>query len=131
MSNTMWNADVQRWEVVKTDRQNRLNAKKDMDAAAAAEQGEAPRASIMNLLGHYTQAAWKSQQSVVLPANFSLPLLPSGYTPSPGYSDGNVHGCFNPNITFSHGAPQRSSPSDINPDPRTPSPAFNAGFNTQ
>ncbi|KAE8818714.1 hypothetical protein D1007_03533 [Hordeum vulgare] len=58
-------------------------------------------------------------------------LQPWGYAPSPGYSDGNAHGSFNPNIIFPHGAPQRSSPSGFNPDPHTPSPAFNASLNTQ
>ncbi|KAE8805386.1 Malonyl-coenzymeanthocyanin 3-O-glucoside-6''-O-malonyltransferase [Hordeum vulgare] len=87
---------------------------------------------MMNPPGHYERAAWGSQQSVASPANFSPPLPPSsGYAPAPGYSDGDVHDCFNPNITFPHGAPQRSSPSGFNPGPRTPSPVFNAGLNTR
>ncbi|KAE8813034.1 putative methionyl-tRNA synthetase [Hordeum vulgare] len=54
-----------------------------------------------------------------------------GYVPSPGYSEGDAHGGFNPNTTFSHAAPQHSSPTGFGHDPRTPSLAFSAGLNTQ
>ncbi|KAE8819061.1 putative methionyl-tRNA synthetase [Hordeum vulgare] len=54
-----------------------------------------------------------------------------GYVPSPCYSDGDAHGGLNHNTTFPHGAPQRSSPTGFGHDPRTPSPAFSAGLNTQ
>ncbi|KAE8782819.1 putative methionyl-tRNA synthetase [Hordeum vulgare] len=54
-----------------------------------------------------------------------------GYVPFPGYSDDHVHGGFNPNTTFPHGALQRSSSTGFGYDPRTPSPVFNTGFNTQ
>ncbi|KAE8795578.1 putative methionyl-tRNA synthetase [Hordeum vulgare] len=134
VSNAVWNADVQRREAVTTDRRNRLIAKKarDMTAAAVADQGEVPRAGMMDPPNHYPQAVWGSQQRVTSSTNFSLSLPPSwGYTPSPGYSNGDALGGFNPNITFPHGTPQRSSPSGFNPDPRTPSPAFNIGLNTK
>ncbi|KAE8812391.1 putative methionyl-tRNA synthetase [Hordeum vulgare] len=39
--------------------------------------------------------------------------------------------CFNPNTTFPHGTPQRSSPISFIHNPRTPSTVFNAGLNTQ
>ncbi|KAE8816308.1 putative methionyl-tRNA synthetase [Hordeum vulgare] len=58
-------------------------------------------------------------------------MPPSGYVSLPGYSDGYAHGSFNSNTTFLHGAPQRSSPTGCNHDPRTCSPAFNVGLNTQ
>ncbi|KAE8817500.1 putative methionyl-tRNA synthetase [Hordeum vulgare] len=58
-------------------------------------------------------------------------MPPWGYAPSLGYSDGDAHGGFKPNTTFPHGTPQRSSPTGFSHDPRTPSPAFNAGLNTQ
>ncbi|KAE8811294.1 putative methionyl-tRNA synthetase [Hordeum vulgare] len=58
-------------------------------------------------------------------------MPPWGYAPSPSYSNGDVHGGLNPNTIFPHGVPQRSSPTGFSHDPRTPSPAFNAGLNTQ
>ncbi|XP_020162209.1 uncharacterized protein [Aegilops tauschii subsp. strangulata] len=122
MSNADWKAEVRRREVVTTDRRNRLNAKRARHRAAAVEQVEASRAGMMNPPGgHAPQAAW-SQQSVRSPAIFlSLPQ-PWGCAPSPGYTGDDAHGGFNPNITFPHG--HRASPSSLNPDQRTHSPAF-------
>ncbi|KAE8819447.1 putative methionyl-tRNA synthetase [Hordeum vulgare] len=58
-------------------------------------------------------------------------MSPWGYAHSPGYSNDDAHSGFNPNTTFSHGAPQRSSPTGFGHDSRTPSPAFSVGLNTQ
>jgi hypothetical protein len=111
VSKAEWRADVQRREAVTADRRNRLIAKRARDTAAAAA-AEASRAGMMNLPpDHCPQAAWGSQASVASPVNLSPPPPQWGYTPSPGYSDGDAHGGFNPNITFPHGAPPRASPS--------------------
>ncbi|KAE8775715.1 putative methionyl-tRNA synthetase [Hordeum vulgare] len=48
-----------------------------------------------------------------------------------GNSDGSAHGGFNPNTTLPHGTPQCSSPIGFSHYPRTPSPAFSVGLNTQ
>ncbi|KAE8771385.1 putative methionyl-tRNA synthetase [Hordeum vulgare] len=119
MSDAEWRADVQRREAVRTDRWRRLDAKRVSDAMASAaiDQGEASRAGMMNLPGHRPQAAWSHQQSVASLANLSLPLPPSGYTPSPPYSDGDAHGGFNTNTTFPHGAPQCSFVTGFSHDP--------------
>ncbi|KAE8804143.1 putative methionyl-tRNA synthetase [Hordeum vulgare] len=85
---------------------------------------------MMNSSGCNPQAAWRSLQGVSS-ATLSMTMPPSGYVPSLGYSDDNVHGDFNPNTTFSHGASQRSSHIGFGHDPRTPSPVFSAGLNTQ
>ncbi|KAE8776744.1 putative methionyl-tRNA synthetase [Hordeum vulgare] len=42
-----------------------------------------------------------------------------------------MHGGFNPNTTFLHDAPQRSSPTGFINGLRTPSPMFNADLNTE
>nr|XP_020168005.1 uncharacterized protein LOC109753517 [Aegilops tauschii subsp. strangulata] len=121
MSNADWRAEVQRREAVTADRRNRALAKKARDnaaraAAAATDQAEAEaaRVGMMNPPGGHAQYAPWSQQSVGSSAGFLLSPQPWGCTPSPGYSDGDAHGEFNPNITFPHGHPSQ----------RTPSPAF-------
>ncbi|XP_073362479.1 uncharacterized protein [Aegilops tauschii subsp. strangulata] len=109
MSNADWRAEVQRREAVTTDRRNGANAKKARDsaarlaAAAAAEQAE-----------RSAEQAEAARQSVGSLAGFSSSPQPWGCTPSPGYTDGDAPGGFNPNVTFPHGHPAR----------RTPSPAF-------
>ncbi|KAE8774458.1 D-2-hydroxyglutarate dehydrogenase, mitochondrial [Hordeum vulgare] len=137
VSDAEWRADVQRPEAVTTDRQRGLDAKRINDteatvaaAAAMVDQEEVSRAGMMNPPGRNSQAAWRGLQGVA-PATHSSTMSPWGYAHSPGYSDGDVHGGFNPNTTFSHGAPQCSSPTGFGHDPRTPSPAFSAGPNTQ
>ncbi|KAE8820667.1 putative methionyl-tRNA synthetase [Hordeum vulgare] len=130
VSNAEWRADVQHWQAGTVDRRNRLIAKRARDAAAMAGQGEASRTGMMNPPGHYPQAVVGCQQSAASPTNLSPSMLPWGYVPLHAYSDSDAHGGFNLNITFMHGAPQCSSPSGFNHDPRTPSPAFNADLNT-
>ncbi|KAE8768441.1 putative methionyl-tRNA synthetase [Hordeum vulgare] len=97
--------------------------------AAAVDQEEAFRAGMMNPPSRNPQAAWRGRQDVAS-ATLSLTMPPSGYVPLSGYFDVDAHGDFNPNTTFPHGAPQRSSFTDFGHDPRTFSPAFNAGLNT-
>ncbi|KAE8785942.1 putative methionyl-tRNA synthetase [Hordeum vulgare] len=85
---------------------------------------------MMNPPRRNPQAAWRGLQGIA-PAIHSPTMSPWGYAHSLGYSDGDAHGGFNPNTTFSHGVPQRSSPTGFGHDPRTPSPAFIVGLNTQ
>ncbi|KAE8812527.1 hypothetical protein D1007_10451 [Hordeum vulgare] len=124
--------DVQRQEAVTSDRRRRLNAKRITDAseaaaaAAAVDQEEASRVRMMNPPARNPQAAWRGRQGVALPTNLSPTMPSSGYVPSPRYAND-----FNPNITFPHGVPQRSSPVGFGHDLRIPSPAFSAGLNTQ
>ncbi|XBI11489.1 hypothetical protein VPH35_138543 [Triticum aestivum] len=116
MTNAEWRAEVQRREAITADRRNRAIAKKARDnaaraAAASADQAEAEatRIGMMNPPGSHAQYAPWSQQGVGSPSP-----QPWGCTPSPGYADGDAHGGFNPNVTFSHGHPAQ----------RMPSPAF-------
>ncbi|KAE8796288.1 putative methionyl-tRNA synthetase [Hordeum vulgare] len=128
-----WRAGVQRREAVRTDRRSRLDAKKIKYvevAAEAADQEEVSRAGMMNSPGRNSQAAWRRLQGVAL-ATHSSTMLPWGYAHSPGYSNGDAHGGFNPNTTFPHGVPQHSSPTSFGHDPRIPSSAFSTGLNIQ
>ena len=78
-----------------------------------AEQAEASHTEMMNPPGghgHGPQAAWR-QQSAGSPASFSPSPQTWGCVPSPGYANGDVHGGFNPNITFPHGHPAQRTPS--------------------
>nr|XP_045086383.1 proline-rich protein 36-like [Aegilops tauschii subsp. strangulata] len=119
MTNADWRVEVQRREAITTDRRNRALAKKARDNAAHAAAGaaataasadqaeaEATRAGMMNPPGNHAPYAPWGQQGVGSPT-----LQPWR---SPGYADGDVHGGFNPNVTFPHGHPAQ----------RTPSPAF-------
>ncbi|KAE8784932.1 putative methionyl-tRNA synthetase [Hordeum vulgare] len=85
---------------------------------------------MMNPPSRNSQAVWRGLQGVA-PATHSPTMSPSGYAHSHGYSDDDAHGGFNPNTTFPHGTPQRSSLTGFGPDPRTPTPAFSVGLNTQ
>ncbi|KAE8779644.1 putative methionyl-tRNA synthetase [Hordeum vulgare] len=86
---------------------------------------------MMNPPKRNPQAIWSHQPCVALPATISPLMPPWGNATSPGYSDGDGHVSFNPNTTFLHGAPQRSSPTGFSHDSRAPFPAFNAGLSTQ
>ncbi|KAE8821630.1 putative methionyl-tRNA synthetase [Hordeum vulgare] len=86
---------------------------------------------MMNPCSRNPEAVWRGCQGVASSANLSPPMPPWGYVPSPGYSDGDAHGGFNPKTTFLHGAPQHSSLTSLSDDPRTSSPVFSAGHNTQ
>ncbi|KAE8818648.1 putative methionyl-tRNA synthetase [Hordeum vulgare] len=129
ISDAEWKAEVQRRESVTTDRRRRLNAKKIKDAAAVNEE-EVSRAGMMNPRGRRPQAALTGLQGVA-PATLSPTMPPKGYVPSRGYYDGDAQGGFNPNTTFPHGAQECSSPIGFSHDPRTPSPTFSVGLNTQ
>ncbi|KAE8809881.1 putative methionyl-tRNA synthetase [Hordeum vulgare] len=58
-------------------------------------------------------------------------MPPWGYVPSRCYSDDDAHGGLNPNTTFPHGAPWRSSHTGFGHDPRTPLLLFSTGLNNQ
>ena len=107
MSSAEWRVKVQRRDKVTTDRRNRTIAKKARDnaARAATSSSSVDHAGMMNppVVSHAQYAPW-GQQGVGSPWGSSLP----------GYADGDVHGGFNPNVTFPHGHPTQ----------RTPSPAF-------
>ena len=112
MTNAEWRAEVQRREAVTADRQNRAIAKKARDnlaraavAAASADQAEAEatRAGMMNPPGSHAQYAPWGQQGVGSPQPWG--------SPSPGYTEGDAHSEFNPNVTFPHGYPAQRMPS--------------------
>ncbi|KAE8799945.1 hypothetical protein D1007_24565 [Hordeum vulgare] len=133
VSDTEWRADVLRQEAVTTDWWRRLNAKNIRDAAeaaAAVDQEDASYAGMMNPPGRNPWAAWRGREGIA-PATLSRAMLPSGYVPLPIYSDSNTHSGFNPNTTIPHCVPQLSSLTGFSHDPRTPSPAFSTGLNTQ
>ncbi|KAE8812764.1 hypothetical protein D1007_10092 [Hordeum vulgare] len=127
ISDIEWGADVQHREAVTADRQRRLDARRIRDAAAAAtaalelDQEEA-RAGMMNLPGLNPQAAWRCRQGASVALSPMMP--PWGYMSSPGYSDGDAHGGFNPNTAF------RSFPTGFGHNPHTPSPSFSVGIIT-
>ena len=123
MTNADWKAEVQRREAVTADRRNRAKKARERAALAAmeeaeqaersAEQAEAARVGMMNPPGgHGPHVPW-SQQSVGSSAGFSSSTHPWGCVPSPGYTDGDAHGEFNPNVTIQHGHPAQRMRSPV------------------
>ncbi|CAM0912404.1 unnamed protein product [Alopecurus aequalis] len=113
LTHAEWKVDVDRRQVVSSERAKRGMAKKKRDASAKEQASRAVMANDRQQprpphASQYAQCVWAaSQQSVVSPASFSPPVW--AY-----YADGDALGGFNPNTAFQarpriHHRPMRST----------------------